>query len=107
MKRLRNSLFAGVHLLFAPFFGLLLGLVMLLRPGLRRGMGERLGRLPVQEPGRVWVHAASMGEARAGASLLLALERLGLPGFGSCVTARGREILNDLVPGTPAAYAPI
>ncbi|MBW2294259.1 MAG: 3-deoxy-D-manno-octulosonic acid transferase, partial [Deltaproteobacteria bacterium] len=37
----------------------------------------------------------------------LALERLGLPGFGSCVTARGREILNDLVPGTPAAYAPI
>ncbi len=107
MKRLRNSVFAGVHLLLAPFFGLVLGLVMLLRPDLRRSMSERLCGPPAQNPGRVWVHAASMGEARAGACLLLALERLGLPGFGSCVTAAGREVLSDLVPDIPAAYAPI
>jgi 3-deoxy-D-manno-octulosonic-acid transferase len=48
-----------------------------------------------------------MGEARAGAALLLALERLGLPGFATSVTVTGLAVLHDLVPQIPAALAPI
>lgn len=107
MTRLGNSLFVGASLLLAPVFGLGLLLAMLVWPGLRRGIGERLGGVSVQPPGRVWVHAASLGEARAGASLLLALEELGFSGFASVVTSSGREVLSDLVPHVPTSYAPI
>lgn len=107
MKRLRNSLFALVNLVLAPVLGVVFGVTLLLRPGLREGLGERLGGLPRQEPGRVWVHGASMGEARAGASLLVQLARLGLRGFGSSVTASGREVLNRVAPQIPSSFAPL
>ncbi|MBL8304005.1 MAG: 3-deoxy-D-manno-octulosonic acid transferase [Ideonella sp.] len=76
--------------------------VMLLRlwwrgraePLYRRAVGERLGHpgaAPV--PGRLWVHAVSLGETRAAAALLDALRALrpGLPILLTHGTATGRE----------------
>lgn len=63
-------------------------------PGYREHVGERLGcyrSLPRRAP--LWVHAVSVGEARAAAPLVRALQRE-LDGHGvllTCMTATGRD----------------
>ncbi len=97
--------------LLAPFF-----------PGLRRGLGERLGlRAGPAGPGpgvgaraeTIWVHAASVGEVRAAGPLVEALlrERPGAQLVVSTFTASGRRIAErTLAAGEPRVrcrYAPL
>ena len=63
---------------------------------------QRLGYLPISfnDAGEesIWVHAVSVGEARAVEPLVRALQR-GLPGCGilaTCTTAAGRDTLRRL-----------
>jgi len=68
-------------------------------PGYRRHVGERLGRYDVPGAERlVWVHAVSVGEARAAAPLVRALQGA-LPGHRilmTCTTAAGRDTLRQV-----------
>ncbi|MGB0621085.1 MAG: 3-deoxy-D-manno-octulosonic acid transferase [Myxococcota bacterium] len=75
-------------------------LAWLLRPGLRRHFGERLGRLPVEldralsgGPSPLYVHAASIGEAKAAIRLIEGLEALGHPVVATTSTVGGRDVL--------------
>jgi 3-deoxy-D-manno-octulosonic-acid transferase len=68
-------------------------------PGYRSHVGERLGRyrLP-RKPKLVWMHAVSVGEARAAAPLVAGL-RGALPDHAilmTCTTAAGRETLKQV-----------
>jgi 3-deoxy-D-manno-octulosonic-acid transferase len=68
-------------------------------PGYRRNVGERLGRYQLPRAERlVWVHAVSVGEARAAAPLVRALQAA-LPDHRilmTCTTAAGRETLRQV-----------
>ena len=77
-------------------------------PGYRRRIGERFGRYkdgplrrlgaaPTERP-LLWVHAVSVGEARAGAALVRALGNAnpGAEVLVTCMTAAGRETLREL-----------
>jgi len=92
-----------VRSLYTLFLRLALPLILLrlwwrgLRePGYREGIPERLGIYPIQAPEKlVWVHAVSVGEARAAEPLVRALQEM-LPDHGmllTCTTAAGRETL--------------
>ena len=65
-------------------------------PGYRAGITERLGIYALQAPEKlVWIHAVSVGEARAAEPLARALERA-LPDHKllfTCTTAAGRDTL--------------
>jgi 3-deoxy-D-manno-octulosonic-acid transferase len=65
-------------------------------PGYRQHVQERFGVYPAGQPGKaLWVHAVSVGEARAAAPLVHALKGL-LPDHTvvmTCTTAAGRETL--------------
>jgi len=68
-------------------------------PGYRRRIAERFGAYR-EAPGRavLWVHAVSVGEARASAPLVRALAAAN-PGTGllvTCMTAAGREALKEI-----------
>ena len=69
-------------------------------PGYRRRIGERFGRYvegPVQRP-VLWVHAVSVGEARASAAMVRALAAAH-PDHDllvTCLTAAGRDALHEL-----------
>ena len=79
-------------------------------PGYREHIGERLGHydLPRREK-LVWVHAVSVGEARAAAPLIKALQQA-LPDHGllvTCTTAAGRATVEQLYgEGVQAAFLP-
>jgi len=68
-------------------------------PGYRRFIGERLGRYASSKREKlVWVHAVSVGEARAAAPLVQML-RKALPEHAmlmTCTTAAGRETLKQV-----------
>jgi 3-deoxy-D-manno-octulosonic-acid transferase len=68
-------------------------------PGYRQGIGERLGRYSVAGSTRlIWIHAVSVGEARAAAPLVEAL-RAAFADHGmllTCTTAAGRDTLRQL-----------
>lgn len=69
-------------------------------PGYRRRIGERFGYYHEERHRRplLWVHAVSVGEARASAALVRALAA-GHPGHEllvTCMTAAGREALKEL-----------
>ena len=68
-------------------------------PGYREHVEERLGVYAVDKPEKaVWVHAVSVGEARAAAPLVRELQRL-LPDHAmvmTCTTAAGRETLKQV-----------
>ena len=69
-------------------------------PGYRRRIGERFGRYREAPPERpvLWLHAVSVGEARASAVLVRALAAAN-PGYEmlvTCMTAAGRESLKEL-----------
>ena len=79
-------------------------------PGYREHVGERLGRydLPRREK-LVWVHAVSVGEARAAAPLVRGLQQA-LPDHSvlmTCTTAAGRETVRQVYGETvQAAFLP-
>lgn len=68
-------------------------------PGYRGHVGERLGRYSLpRKPKLVWMHAVSVGEARAAAPLVAGL-RGALPDHAilmTCTTAAGRETLRQV-----------
>lgn len=68
-------------------------------PGYRRNIAQRLGRYALPKAERlVWVHAVSVGEARAAAPLVRALQGA-LPDHRilmTCTTAAGRETLRQV-----------
>ena len=68
-------------------------------PGYRRAIGERFGRYQGEKPDKlVWVHAVSVGEARAAAPLVRTL-MASLPDHRilvTCTTAAGRQTLEQL-----------
>jgi 3-deoxy-D-manno-octulosonic-acid transferase len=69
-------------------------------PGYRRRIGERFGHYKEPPPAQpvLWMHAVSVGEARAGAALVRALlaANPGSEMLVTCTTAAGREILKEL-----------
>jgi 3-deoxy-D-manno-octulosonic-acid transferase len=79
-------------------------------PGYLEDVEERFGRYPVAtEPGRLWIHAVSLGETRAAAILLEALRRE-RPGLQVLLThgtatgrAEGRRLLRE---GDAQAWLP-
>ena len=79
-------------------------------PGYRRAIGERFGRYRGGKPDKlVWVHAVSVGEARAAAPLVRGLMAR-LPDHRvlvTCTTAAGRETLEQVYgDGILSAYLP-
>jgi 3-deoxy-D-manno-octulosonic-acid transferase len=69
-------------------------------PGYRRELGERFGYYKEARQGKplLWVHAVSVGEARASAGLVRALAAAH-PEYGmlvTCMTAAGRDTLKEL-----------
>lgn len=76
-----------------------------------RGGGEwseRLGCSPSTTEGRVWIHAASVGEVAAATPLALGLSRAGQGVFLTVVTRTGRESAARLErEGVTVAYAPL
>jgi 3-deoxy-D-manno-octulosonic-acid transferase len=68
-------------------------------PGYRKNVAERFGRyaLPATR-GSIWVHAVSVGEARAAAPLVRALGRAypGRPLVVTCMTSAGRDTLSQV-----------
>lgn len=79
-------------------------------PGYRESVAERLGHYTLApRPKLIWLHAVSVGEARAAAPLIAALERA-FPAQAilvTCTTAAGRETLKQLYgERVLAAYLP-
>ncbi|MHA7839174.1 MAG: 3-deoxy-D-manno-octulosonic acid transferase [bacterium] len=103
MKIWAHSLAALSALALAP---VLTG-AWLVRPQLRRGLGERLGRIEPGQAGGIWVHAASVGEAKAATRLIRSLEAAGHPVRASATTLGGRELFRRDLPGTPSNLAPL
>jgi len=85
--------------LVLPFFLLRLWWRGRREPGYRDSVAERFGAYETDvKPKMVWVHAVSVGEARAAAPLVRALQEL-LPDHGlllTCTTAAGRETLKQV-----------
>lgn len=79
-------------------------------PGYRDYVGERLGRYTLPKPEKlVWVHAVSVGEARAAAPLVQRLQEA-LPDHAilmTCTTAAGRQTLTQVyADAVLASYLP-
>ena len=107
MRFLRTSALALLGLLLAPVYSIGWGVACLVRPSLRHGLGERLGDVTVREPGSVWVHGASMGEARVVVSILGQFAKLGLRGYASTMTENGRNVLERETQAVPFSYLPV
>jgi 3-deoxy-D-manno-octulosonic-acid transferase len=96
--------------LVLPFFLLRLWWRGRREPGYRESIAERFGEHSIEiKPKMVWIHAVSVGEARAAAPLVRALQEL-LPDHGlllTCTTAAGRETLKQVYGESVfAAYLP-
>ena len=87
-----------------------LAVALLVRPGFRRGLGERLGRLDAPlsgaSPGPIWVHASSVGEAKAARRLVAALGDGGHGVRVSTSTLAGREAAQRGCPGAQPSLLP-
>jgi len=105
-----RALYTAFLRLVLPFFLLRLWWRGRREPGYRLSLAERFGIYEVQaRPKMVWVHAVSVGEVRAAAPLVRALQEL-LPDHGvllTCTTAAGRETLKQVYGESVfAAYLP-
>ncbi|MEE8580863.1 MAG: glycosyltransferase N-terminal domain-containing protein [Myxococcota bacterium] len=78
-----------------------------LRPAWRIGWRERLGGGPRPIPGCVWLHAASLGEARAALRLAEELEKSGSAVYTSSTTVSGRELLVRVRSKDACSLAPL
>ncbi|MDX1650249.1 MAG: glycosyltransferase N-terminal domain-containing protein, partial [Myxococcota bacterium] len=78
------------------------------RPGLRVGLRERLGRHPgAGRRGAVWVHGASVGEIGAALGLVDALRARGEEVVASTTTVTGRARIRAARPDVPSGLAPL
>jgi 3-deoxy-D-manno-octulosonic-acid transferase len=105
-----RTLYTHLLRLVVPLFLLRLWWRGRREPGYRQDVEERLGVYATDRREKlVWVHAVSVGEARAAAPLVRALQAL-LPDHGilvTCTTAAGRETLKQVYGETVlAAYLP-
>jgi len=92
-EALARSLYALALRLLTPAYLLRLVWRGAREPGYRQHLGERLGLGAAQPPGRLWLHAVSLGETRAAEPLIAAL-RQREPGLRLLLThgtATGRE----------------
>ena len=90
----------SVAFLLAAGLSPVLALAWLVRPGLRPHFGERLGRLSNElgaglPEAPIYVHASSVGEAKAAARLIEGLEAAGHPVVATTSTVGGREVLRN------------
>src|SRR5438552_11649082 len=95
-------LYNAVVLVLAVCLGPVAALALAVRPAWRRGLWERLGRVPKTEPGRpaIWIHGASVGEISALAPIVRRL-RHELPAYRlvvSTLTASGRDAAATRLP---------
>jgi len=79
----------------------------LLHPRWRRGLDERLGFVGSGQRGSLWVHAASVGEARAATRLIDRLDARELSVCTSTGTQSGREAMRRWRPDVPCQLAPL
>jgi len=102
--------YAALLRLLTPFYLLRLWRRGAREPLYRQALGERLGRYAgTIEPGRLWVHAVSLGETRAASALIAALRERepGLRLLLTQSTATGREAAQALVrEGDAIAWLP-
>jgi 3-deoxy-D-manno-octulosonic-acid transferase len=94
-----RTLYTVVLRLLLPFVLVRLWLRGRREPGYREGVGERFGVYRGEKPEKlIWVHAVSVGEARAAAPLVRGLAAR-LPDHRilvTCTTAAGRETLKQV-----------
>ncbi len=103
MGPLRHSLAALMAIGLSP----LAAAALLVRPRLRHGLGERLGRIDWSAEESIWVHASSVGEAKAATRLLRALGEAGHRVRASASTLPGREIFRRDLPSLDSSLAPL
>jgi 3-deoxy-D-manno-octulosonic-acid transferase len=99
---LAHSVAALAALVAAP----LLAAGAVVRPSFRRQLPERLGLVGPEGGGRIWLHASSVGEAKAACRLLEALEDSGYQTRATAMTVAGRGIFERARPEMPASLAP-
>ena len=102
MGPLAHSVAALAALVASP----ILAAGAVLRPALRRQLPERLGISEQDGAGRIWLHASSVGEAKAACRLLEALEASGHRTRATTMTVAGRGIFESERPAMPASLAP-
>jgi 3-deoxy-D-manno-octulosonic-acid transferase len=100
---IRHSLAALAAIGVSP----ILAAAALLRPQFRSGLVERLGLIAVDPVERIWVHASSVGEAKAALELLRILDHNGHPVRGSTTTLAGRSIFRRSRAAMPSNLAPL
>ena len=106
MGPIAHSLAALMALGLSP----VLAVALLVRPSLRKHFGERLGRLPDALPGDgapIYVHASSVGEAKAAARLIERLEADGLSVVATSSTLAGRRVFHRDRPHGDAHLFPL
>ena len=114
MKPLYNAytaLTSGIFLTGFPLFWLYTRLT----GRHKRGLKERLGFVPhlvssgLRDRPRIWIHAASLGEVRVAAPIIVSLRRL-VPACSillSTTTDHGQDLANNTFGNMPVLYAPI
>ena len=103
MGPIRHSLAALAALGLTP----LAAAALLVRPRLRHGLDERLGRIEPTREESLWVHASSVGEAKAATRLALALGRSGHVVRATTSTLPGREVFRRELPSLDSHLAPL
>lgn len=103
MGPIRHSLAALAALGLSP----LAAAALVVRPSLRRGLSERLGRIEPTLEESVWVHASSVGEAKAATRLVQVLEDSGHAVRATTSTLGGREVFRRDLPSIDSNLAPI
>ena len=105
MNPLAHSVAALPAVVAAPF----VAAGALVHPGFRHQLPERLGfaRREDEGAGRIWLHASSVGEAKAACRLLEALEASGYATRATTMTVSGRSLFARDRPAMPASLAPL
>jgi 3-deoxy-D-manno-octulosonic-acid transferase len=101
-----NALSQAGAALSALALGPALALGCLLRPAWREGLAERLGAHPARRRA-IWIHGASVGEARVGARIAHALAQRGRALAASATTLSGRAQWRALAPEALPGLAPL
>jgi 3-deoxy-D-manno-octulosonic-acid transferase len=81
--------------------------VMALRPTWRIGWRERIGALPRERTGAIWIHAASVGEILAATRLVDRLRSDGHAVVTSTMTVTGRDVMRRTRPEVACHLAPL
>lgn len=103
MPLVRDSLVAVSTVVAAP----VVVAALACRSDWRVGLPERLGGLPRQTPGALWLHGASVGEARLVARIAQARLRDGHRVIATVQTATARALLRAESPDLSTTLAPV